>query len=173
MTTAIAQKNKKVWLIGGLIVSTLAIIGIFSMRILNWYNTLSINFSGKISGYKDGNILLKCKAVLDNPKNFEMTITKPTIRIYSGTTLLANSEPSSEKIKIIKNGLTSIDYIIKVPLLSGELAKVLLQIGKNIPNLINSLTSGTPISLGINLDVNAYMQLPGGINRTWKQKMSI
>lgn len=172
MTNAIVKKSNRGWLLGGIFLLG-SFLGYKAFQLISWYNALGINFKGKISGYRDGNILLKCEAVLDNPKNFELTITKPTIRIYSGTTLLANSDPSAAKVKIVKNGITTIPYELKVPLLSGELAKILLSIGKNIPSIISSISSGTAINLGIKLDVLAYMQLGPGIERTWKQQMSI
>lgn len=173
-STQIAKKNKN-RAIALLLLGGLSILGVKGYNLYRWYEALGITFTGKISGYRNGNFILRCKAVLDNPKNFSITITKPTIRIYNGNTLLAKSAPSSQKVKIEKNAITTIDYEIEVPALSGELYRLLLQAGIGVANYISDLIAGnnTAFSLGIELDTIAYMQLPFGINREWKQKMTI
>ncbi|MDR2011405.1 MAG: hypothetical protein LBQ22_13075 [Bacteroidales bacterium] len=160
---AILEKNNKTkyFIIGSLAIGTATFLGIKIFKIINWYNALKISITSKIHNYRNGNIILKCQVQIDNPKNFKITITKPAIRIFSGNKLIAKSSQSKEKITIQSNTVTTINYDIEIPLLSGELYKILLTAGVGITNYIKQLSEGTAtnLNLGLNLTVKGYMQI--------------
>ncbi|MDD3688261.1 MAG: hypothetical protein PHE56_16070, partial [Bacteroidales bacterium] len=150
-------------------------LGVYKgVNLVAWYDALDIGFTGKISGYRDGNFIMRCRAILDNPKDFAMTVTKPTIRIFNGETIIARSEPSKEKVLIKANAITYIDYELKIPALSGDLYKLLLKAGVGIANFITQLINGeaNSLSLGIELTAKYYMQFYG-IEREWSEKFTI
>ena len=165
--------KSKIILIGiGAAAGIFGISKIFSLK--SWYDALNVSFKGKISGLKGTTAILKCQAILDNPKNFKVSISKPTIRIYNGTTQIAYSQPTSDKITIQPNAVTIIDYEIEVPLLSGGLYKMLLNAGKNVIKIIAGYVKGTQaeLTLGVKLEVLYYMTMYG-ISKKWKEKIEI
>ncbi|MBN2776231.1 MAG: hypothetical protein JXR36_01230 [Bacteroidales bacterium] len=141
-----------------------------AMQLLKWYDALGVGFTGKPNALRDGNLILKCQAKLDNPKDFEITVTKPTIRIYNKGVVIGASEPTREKVTIAANAITVIDYEIKVPV-QGQFMQLLLSSGASIYNQVMSGNVAN-LSLGLNLDVIAYMQIYG-IEREWKQKLTV
>ncbi|NCA79947.1 MAG: hypothetical protein EOM76_07165 [Sphingobacteriia bacterium] len=127
-----------------------------------WYDALNVSFKARIATIRNSNLVLNCDAILDNPKNTEITISKPTIRIYNGADQIAYSKPTSEKVVIKANAITTIPYQIEIPLVSGALYKMLLQAGKNVVKIISNYVTGgqqTGFTLGIKLDVVYYMSI--------------
>lgn len=169
----VKKSKKKAWLWGVAALGAGLVIYKAS-KLMKWYDALGVSFTGRISGYRSGNFVIKCRATLDNPKSMSVTISKPTVRIYSGTNLIAKSNPSAEKIVIAPNSLTYIDYEIEVPALSGELFKIFTQAGIAVANLISNLISGNgaSISLGIEMNVKYFMKIYG-MEREWNEKFTL
>lgn len=158
-------------LIIGLIASVIIIVAFYAVRLMRWYNALEIKFPVTgLGGIKGGNLIINAEAQLINPKNFSLTVTKPTLRVSHNGTYLATSDPSDDKIQIAPNATTIIPYVIKVPLSKYLLALILV----SGTDFYNKLVSGNfdKLKLGIDLDVVAYMQIYG-FDRTWKQIISI
>lgn len=134
----------------------------------NWYDALNIVPTGKIKGIKDGKIIVALTVALDNPKDFQILITKPTIRIYSNSTLLTSSRPTGEKVLIAPTGITYIDYELAIPLQS-ELFKMLISGGSAV---FSQIQAGQNISAGVNIEVLAFFKV-FTIERVYRQKISI
>ncbi|MDX9697271.1 MAG: hypothetical protein RBT49_15880 [Bacteroidales bacterium] len=146
----------------------IAFVGYKVWELIQWYDALNIIPTGKIKGMKDGKIRVNLTVALDNPKDFQISITKPTIRIYSNGTLLTSSVPSGTKVLIAPTGITYIDYELLVPVQS-ELFRMLISGGSQAWNQIQA---GENISAGIAIEVLAYFQV-FGIERIYREKITI
>lgn len=155
--------NNKVIIIGGLVAGAAGFVFSKSVRVKNFLNALLLQVKTKLAGYSGGKININAEVKIDNPKNMEITMKKPVIRIYSEDgQLITNSIPTSEQITISKRSQTSINYEFKVPLLSSVLYNVLLNAGATIDNILAQLSSGSLNELlGVKLIVKVYLDVNG------------
>mgnify|MGYP000883420412 CR=1 FL=1 len=137
-------------------------------ELLQWYDALNIVPSAKINGIKDGKIKVNMTVALDNPKDFQIKITKPTIRIYSNGSLLTSSVPSGTKVLIAPTGITYIDYELLIPM-NSELITMLISAGNNV---YNRILNGESVTADLNIEVLAYFQVYG-IERIYRENITI
>ncbi len=131
-------------------------------------DSLNIKLKFKPTALCKGNIILQVTANIDNPTSKSISITKPTVRVYNGESLTANSVSTSEKIKIQPNTVTPIVYEIEVPVAGSGLVNMLTDTIENVLNVWNGKTD----KLNINLTVKYYLSFMF-LNKTIEQKIEL
>jgi len=139
------------------------------VQLYRWYNTLSVVPKISFKKVEGNNLILDLIIVLDNPKGFSLSITRPNIRLYLNNSLLTSSDYSSKKIKILPFAKTEINYEIQIPI-TATLVKEIVNAGVTTVDLLRA--GNNNLKLGLNLETHAYFEV-WGIPNTYVEKINV
>jgi len=139
------------------------------VQLYRWYNTLSVVPKISFKKVEGNNLILDLIIVLDNPKGFSLSITRPNIRLYLNNSLLTSSDYSSKKIKILPFAKTEINYEIQIPI-TATLVKEIVNAGVTTVDLLRA--GNNNLKLGLNLETHAHFEV-WGIPNTYVEKINV
>lgn len=162
------MKNKRPYLIT-IIVLIIGFIAYKVIQLYKWYNTLGVLPKISFKKIEKNNLILDLKIVLDNPKGFSLSVTRPNIRLYLNGSLLTSSDYSSKKVKILPFAKTEIHYEISIPI-TTTLIKEIATAGVTT---VDQLRAGSSeLKLGLNLETHAHFEV-WGIPNTYVEKINV
>lgn len=171
LSTRQIVKGAAILVVGGLLVWG----GCKVITLKDMWDKLTMKFRAKIvwktilTDILSGNITLAVTAYLDNTTSAHITIRKPAISIYDGTTLLAHSdENDTEKISINGNSISEVHYtfVVKAQAMwkfAGMSLTKIIEWWKNLN------TENETSAIGVNLNVVANVSLFGFSKRFQSQ----
>ena len=174
LSTKQIVKGAAILVVGGLL--AWGSYKVFSLK--NMWDKLTMKFRAKIvwktilTDILSGNITLAVTAYLTNTTSAHITIKKPAISIYDGTTLLAHSdETDTEKVSINANSISEVHYtfVVKAQALTKFAGMALTKIIEWWKNLN---TENETAAIGVSLNVVATVSL-FGFSKNFESQISI
>ena len=136
----------------------------------HFYEQMNYYIRGRIHKINLSGITVKADIEIHNPTEVKITITKPTVRVYSNNIEIGHSNPENIKIDIKPMAVTNIPTIdLQLPW-STELGKIVVNAGSSAAALI---AGGTVDKIGINVEVKSLFNVDGMKNIIQSNKIEL
>lgn len=124
----------------------------------HFYEKMNYYIKARIHKVSLSGITVKADIEIHNPTEVKISITKPTVRIYSSNIEIGHSAPENIKIDILPMAVTRIPTIDLVLPWSAELGKIIVSAGSSAAELI---AGSTVNKIGINVTIKSLFNVDG------------